>query len=663
MNSFRVEFRDAGTLLSLMGSYYPCLPRIIHSSRVRSEYTFALAPSEGIAVADAVRRFGPLPAEVVCAMVVRMAAQLREFTTTFPAATRFIDLGKCKIAPWQGEFIHLALDEFSPDHDRDSWRPSRVTAGLIDLGKMLLGGACGETIPSGIQNQLPAALVALFRQSPEAISLEKIESTMISSVADITRRLKNTRLHEHLMQGARMKGWSSLCPTVELNVRNGAEDPPDAHTFLLSRILAHRRKFNESEVSILTAEVHRQVKLTTNGCHLDPSRIAVTIEPGRRMRSQEEVLDLRLDCCTAINVKLLPLGSGVLRSPFSVAAPRSPGQPWTDLARDPEWQLDRLRHLLRYGNWSTIETVVRTSGNLKCTRQRTSEESHNPPVASCLPLAVAVETNPPVKGSPSKKTTNSLMKTILITAGSGGTGKSTVARLIFELAQFDQRDDVAVFDCDALGNRDLQKIAPEMIHYLPIDSVDTMRRIVDEAMKRKLVLVDLPASCHTVLARDLNPEIIKALREEEHIHWLPVHPVTAKASCIPAIQEWRTQVFGDAPSILVGNRKDGPLNSSVLDELVRPQDTLVHLPLIDRSLAAALDASNCQWSNILAGNSIGSDPMFGNPLVRRQLKMKIKECESSLFPLLTKILDHQQLKSSPPSGDSLDSFPEYPKKG
>lgn len=230
------------------------------------------------------------------------------------------------------------------------------------------------------------------------------------------------------------------------------------------------------------------------------------------------------------------------------------------------------------------------------------------------------------------------MKMILITAGSGGTGKSTIARLIYELAGLEQRDDVSLFDCDALGNRDFQRIAPEKIQSMPIDNVDTMRVIVENAMAGNLVMADLPASCQDILARDLSPEIIESLRQDEGLHWVPIHPVTAKAATLPAIQQWRNSVFGDAPSILVVCLKDGPVSSEILDEIVRPQDIVLRMPVIDQSLAGALDASCATWSDILDGKVDGIHRMFANPLVRRQLKQKRKECEDALFPLLRRII-------------------------
>jgi len=230
------------------------------------------------------------------------------------------------------------------------------------------------------------------------------------------------------------------------------------------------------------------------------------------------------------------------------------------------------------------------------------------------------------------------MKMILITAGSGGTGKSTIARLIYELANFETRDDVAMFDCDALGNRDFQKISPKRIEAMPIDNIDSMRRIVETAMEGKLVLADLPASCQDILGRDLNPEIIQSLREDDGLHWLPIHPVTAKAATLPAIKQWRTAIFGEAPSIVIVSLKDGPVSSDLLDEIVRPQDLVLRMPVLDQSLAAALDASNATWTDILEGKVQDSHRMFGNPLVKRQLRFKRKECEDALFPLLRRII-------------------------
>jgi len=83
--------------------------------------------------------------------------------------------------------------------------------------------------------------------------------------------------------------------------------------------------------------------------------------------------------------------------------------------------------------------------------------------------------------------------------------------------------------------------------------------------------------------------------------------------------------------------KDGSVSSELLDEIVRPQDMVLHVPVLDQSLAAALDSSNATWLDILEGRVADCHRMLGNPLVKRQLRFKRKECEDALFPLLRRI--------------------------
>jgi hypothetical protein len=361
-----------------------------------------------------------------------------------------------------------------------------------------------------------------------------------------------------------------------------------------------------------------------------------------------------------------------------------PGKPFSDLRGDVEEQLSRLWQTLQDGTFSLSGYNMESDGNREIPGQffcylgnafqrvgRTVSPRPAPaepatglapraPISSPLVLETDTQTPPveegvksysvfPVNQSLDKLPQHS-MKMILITAGSGGTGKSTIARLIYELANFETRDDVAMFDCDALGNRDFQKISPSKIESMPIDNIDSMRRIVETAMDGKLVLADLPASCQDILGRELNPEIIQSLRQDDGLLWLPIHPVTAKAATMPAIKQWRSAIFGDAPSIVVVSQKDGPVSSDLLDEIIRPQDLVLRMPVLDQSLAAALDASNATWLDILEGRVTDSHRMFGNPLVKRQLRFKRKECQDALLPLLRKIIK-DPISASQPHGD------------
>jgi hypothetical protein len=88
--------------------------------------------------------------------------------------------------------------------------------------------------------------------------------------------------------------------------------------------------------------------------------------------------------------------------------------------------------------------------------------------------------------------------------------------------------------------------------------------------------------------------------------------------------------------------KDGPVTSDMLEEIARPQDIILRMPVLDQSLASALDASSSSWEDILDGKAGDAHRMFSNPLVKRQLRFKRKECEDALFPLLRLIVNNQQ---------------------
>ena len=74
-------------------------------------------------------------------------------------------------------------------------------------------------------------------------------------------------------------------------------------------------------------------------------------------------------------------------------------------------------------------------------------------------------------------------------------------------------------------------------------------------------------------------------------------------------------------------------------ETVEPDALRQVLTLGELHLEGRLvDASNATWQAILDGKAPDSHRMFGNPLVKRQLRFKRKECEDALFPLLRRIV-------------------------
>ncbi|OYW74953.1 MAG: hypothetical protein B7Z37_15475 [Verrucomicrobia bacterium 12-59-8] len=662
-------------LSSLLGAYFPSLPRVLDILNEGTQTNVMLGTAPGEAVRQYCSRVGPLPIGIACVMVWRLAVELEALESFLPEAVSFVDPLNCRVGLWQQDFLQLFVDRFET-------RPigrAEIASRVLQVYAMLINGHPTEPISAAVAAKVPSSLLTHLREwqisGSTMLTLGQIKGLMLMATAAVTRGLRGSNMMSQLFANER---WHPLLPSTRSTPRiygrsEGSRMP--VISVRLSRLLAHRNRLTEVEVLMLHNRLREQATaVPVLGLALDPEHILLRLPGLRESANDSKMLDIRLDSLPEFTVALesasecLSLG----RSPVVIREAVEPGKPFSDLRGDIDEQLSRLWQTLQDGTFSLSGYNMESIGNrelpgqffcyLGNAFQRTGrvvgpQPSH---AGSASPAAPRTpELSPPLQDAetqiplvdesvkslsifPFNQSLDKLpqhpMKMILITAGSGGTGKSTIARLIYELANFETRDDVAMFDCDALGNRDFQKISPSKIESMPIDNIDSMRRIVETAMEGKLVLADLPASCQDILGRDLNPEIIQSLREDDGLHWLPIHPVTAKAATWPAIKQWRTSIFGEAPSIVIVSLKDGPVSSELLDEIVRPQDLVLRMPVLDQSLAAALDASNATWLDILEGRVADSHRMFGNPLVKRQLRFKRKECEDALFPLLRRII-------------------------
>lgn len=671
----RQSFLRAETvwLSDMLGAYFPSLPRVLDILNEGTQTNVMLGTAPGEVVRQYCSRVGPLPIGIACVLVWRLAVELEALESFLPEAVSFVDPLNCRVGLWQQDFLQLFVDRFET-------RPLgrvEIASRVMQVCAMLIKGHPTEPISASVAAKVPSSLLTHLREWQAAgstlLTLGQIKGLMLMATAAVTRGLRGSNMMSQLFANER---WHPLLPFQRIAPQvygrsEGSRMP--VISVRLSRLLAHRNRLTEIEVLMLHNRLREQAAaVPVLGLALDPEHILLRLPGLRESANDSKMLDIRLDSLAEFTVALesaadcLSLG----RSPVVIREAVEPGKPFSDLRGDVDEQLSRLWQTLQDGTFSLSGYNMESIGNRelpgqffcylgssfqrpsRSTSQPTSFTAHAPhasPRATVLsppprePQSDLVEKS---MKSPSifpfnqalDKLPQHPMKMILITAGSGGTGKSTIARLIYELANFETRDDVAMFDCDALGNRDFQKISPDKIESMPIDNVDSMRRIVETAMEGKLVLADLPASCQDILGRDLNPEIIQSLREDDGLHWLPIHPVTAKAATLPAIKQWRSAIFGEAPSIVVVSLKDGPVSSELLDEIIRPQDLVLRMPVLDQSLAAALDASNATWLDILEGRVADSHRMFGNPLVKRQLRFKRKECEDALFPLLRRII-------------------------
>lgn len=670
----RQSFPRAETiwLTSLLGAYFPSLPRVLDILNEGTQTNIMLGSAPGEALKQYCSRVGPLPIGIACVLVWRLAVELEALESFLPEAASFVDPLNCRMRLWQQDFLQLFVDRF----ETKPLGGAQIASRVLQICAMLIKGHPTEPISAAVAAKVPSSLLTHLRELQAAgttlLTLGQIKGLMLMSTAAVTRGLRGSNMMSQLFANER---WHPLLPSPRSTPRvygrtEGSRMP--VISVRLSRLLAHRHRLTEIEVLMLHNRLREQATaVPVLGLSMDPEHILLRLPGLRESANDSKMLDIRLDTLPEFTVALesasdcLSLG----RSPVVIREAAESGKPFTDLRGDIDDQLSRLWQTLQDGTFSLSGYNMESIGNrdlpgqffcsLESSFQRIGRAG---PQQTSFMDKVVHSPSPAVRSSPPPQPraamaedgakslsifpfNNSLdklpqhpMKMILITAGSGGTGKSTIARLIYELANFETRDDVAMFDCDALGNRDFQKISPERIESMPIDNVDSMRRIVETAMEGKLVLADLPASCQDILGRDLNPEIIQSLRVDDGLHWLPIHPVTAKAATLPAIKQWRTSIFGDAPSIVVVSLKDGPVSSDLLDEIIRPQDMVLRMPVLDQSLAAALDASNATWLDILEGRVTDSHRMFGNPLVKRQLRFKRKECEDALFPLLRRII-------------------------
>ncbi len=646
-------------LCPMLGAFFPSMPRVMDVQNNGAQVMAMLGTAPGEPLKEYILRVGPLPVGVACALVWRLAAELEALEAWLPEVVRHLNPLACRAGVWQEEFLHLFVDRF----EARPCAPEELPTRLLEVCAMLMNGRPGVNVTMAAMARVPVALLSHFREIERGqmttLNIKQVKGIMLMTIANVTHGLK----------GSNMLAQLSLVPSL-LPALPARREPPEifgratsssnsAPYIRLSRLLAHRHSLGQGEIELLREALSKVAPdVPAAELSLDPQHILLRLPGQRDMAQTSRALDVRLDSVSGLSVMLesrlgcLSLG----RSPIVIREAREPGITYTDIGADWQEQFNRLWQCLQDGAYGLSSYDLDSAKGLEmpglftcylgdhllrgtASYKPAQDEGNQPNPQPLTPTAAhesAINGKDLTTNFPFDLTPHTLprrpMKMILITAGSGGTGKSTIARLLYELAGFEKRDDVALFDCDALGNRDFQKISPHKIESMPIDNVDTMRRIVESAMEGKLVLADLPASCQDVLARDLNPDIIESLRVDDGLHWMPIHPVTSKAASLPAIKQWRAAVFGDAPSIIVVSLKDGPVSPETLDDIIRPQDIVLKMPVLDQSLAAALDASNATWEAILEGRVADSHRMFGNPLVKRQLRLKLKECGRGPLP-------------------------------
>lgn len=643
-----VSGKAANDLRGLLGAYYPSLPRLLecHPHENGMPSSLLVAESTGEPLEEYCRRVGPLPVPLACTLVARLAVELELLGRTDASAAAHLNPLWCVVGLWEDEFLHLKVCDFDLEGTVESlpWQPVR----LLQVCRMLLSGGQG-TLPDAVAANVPSMLLMRLRSigadEVQMMSLSDLRNLLLDAAASQSRTIRGTCLDTHLIAHERLLPHS------------GGAVPPRCGTGMvrLSRFLAHRGALGKGEIQTLMERVEAGLNASEGkSVLLNPRHIWIKLPPGREA-SDAKNLDMRLDSSAGftVSVETGRDDEDWASSPVTALEAEDIGLPFEDLRRNLDKQMERLSEVLLGGCHGLRAYDASCSGEplsaqmSHLSRPVTMADAEEPPSFEDVEAGVP-ESAPPeaeelvesqaVEAVPDTPEVKRRLRPIILTVGSGGTGKSMLARLLYEFAGLERWEDVALFDCDVDGNRDFHKIHPEKIQTVGVAGHELVRRLVGEAAMQRFVLADLPSSCLQHFASELNPDIIHLLHEEDGVDWLPLHLLTARASSVPVIQAWRQQVFGELPAVIVVSQKDGPVPAASVDKVLRVQDMVVRLPALDAEMAAAVDSAAATWEQLLHPSVPGRCPTFTNPLLRLQLKKKRDEFEKALRPLVDRLL-------------------------
>lgn len=629
-------------LQALLGSCYPSLPRILECYPPANDTPprLLLASLRGEPLLDYCQRVGPLPLVTACALTYRLSCELEALEEQQPAATARLNPLNAIVSVWQEEFVQLRLGGF----DLAEKKPEAVAQSvrLLQVCRHLIAGGVSP-LPDAVASNIPSMLLMKLRQIDDekeraALSWTEIKNLLLDTIATHSRTIRGTGMTAHLALQPRLLPQPFSATTA-----------PPGDTVRLSRLLAHRESLGEGEIVEMLKRVTRSLETPSEKPRLlDPRCIWIKL-PAAWDATNLKSLDMRLDSGAAYAVSLQsPAATDEwTSSPISALEAEQHGRAFEDLRGDIDRQQARLVQVLlngTYGLRAFDAAIYHPSSTAEASRLPRPLPTHRPegegtpasaeevpatPAAAEAPATETTRTHTPMQ-TPGQKGTDRRLKPIVLTLGSGGTGKSMLSRLLYDFANLEHRVDMPLFDCDVEGNRDFQKIAPQRIRTLETASTELIRTLVGTASAKQPVLADLPSSCLQRFASELSADVVRLLLEDAGVTWLPVHLVTARASSIPVLHSWRKQVWGDLPAVIVISQKDGQVPSGIVEQVLRPQDTLIRLPALDTELASATDLSATTWLKLLQT----AQGAFANPLLRLQLKRKRDEFEQALRPLV-----------------------------
>lgn len=621
-----VEQAAYDDLRCMLGACFPSLPRVLecHPGEGERKPALRLARHGGEAVTAYCQRVGPLSIPMACALVYRLTAELSALHTHFTPASVSIDLGSTVVDVWQDEFLQLRVAAF--DVGEMPRQGASQTLGLLQICRKLITGG-NDSIPEAMVGGIPSTLLMHLRLLDEDLehanlSWPQLKNVLLDTIATHGRTLRSASLMAHLGPEPHLLPAGCKTPTAL---------PPG--TIRLSRLLAQRETLTPSEIGKFLPRLVKAAQSAEGApVHCEPRSIWIKL-PGYLSASDPKSLDMRLDSSAEFEISLHRPAEGDAwsSSPVLALEAADESQPLEDLRSDQARQHLRLAEVMRAGLY----------GLRRYDRGSSPVDGGGDVFRLARPEAVNVSTmesggsqDDDEAGDSEEGRATPPMKPIVLTLGSGGTGKSMLARLLYDFAGMDERPEIPLFDCDVEGNRDFQKIDPERIQSVETSSTELIRLFVGATSVQHPVFADLPSSCLQRFAVELSPEIVFQLQAEAGISWLPVHLLTARASSVPVLMAWREQLWGDIPSVIVVSQKDGQVPPSMVEKVARPQDTVLRLPLLDAELAAATDLAAATWRNILKDAAARSTGPFANPLLKLQLKKKRDDFEKALRPLV-----------------------------
>lgn len=202
---------------------------------------------------------------------------------------------------------------------------------------------------------------------------------------------------------------------------------------------------------------------------------------------------------------------------------------------------------------------------------------------------------------------------LVVLAGTGGAGKSFIARLIAQwlLGECKSRGiKLDLHDADESTKRDFQRFFPGAAKLVDIasrhDLVNFMEALLIPGSDSRITLVDFRGDQQSAIrgTETISPKTVEMLAARHNTHVIVVVPVVAgKPSSAAVLPDW-ARLFGhSAHYIVVFNERDGAIQEDALNEEARKMITDFHattirLPGLHPDLARELERLNCTMGEV-----------------------------------------------------------------